>query len=55
MRLVATHPGVSVEDVQAATDFELLVAPELSTSEPPSSVELEKMREIDPTEMVIGK
>lgn len=55
MRLLATHPGVSVADVQAATGFELLVPAEVQITEPPSREVLDVMREIDPTGMVISK
>jgi len=55
MRLVATHPGISVNDVQDASGFELLLADEVGTTNPPSAETLATMREIDPTEMVIGK
>lgn len=54
MRLVATHPGVSVEEVQEATGFELVVSDDLQTTEPPSPAMLGTMRDIDPTGMVIG-
>jgi len=55
MRLLATHPGVSVADVQAATGFELLIPAEVQITEPPSRQVLDVMREIDPTGMVISK
>jgi acyl CoA:acetate/3-ketoacid CoA transferase beta subunit len=55
MRLLATHPGVSVDDVRDATSFDLIVPDEVQTTEPPSRQALEKMREIDPTGMVIGR
>lgn len=38
--LVAVHPGVSVEQVRAATGWELKVAAELQVTEPPSAAEL---------------
>lgn len=55
MRLMATHPGVSVKDVQSATSFELIIPDDVRTTEPPTREALETMREIDPTGMVIGK
>jgi acyl CoA:acetate/3-ketoacid CoA transferase beta subunit len=54
MRLLATHPGFSVDDVQRATSFELIVSKDLQTTEPPPSDVLDTMRDIDPTGMVIG-
>ncbi len=54
MRLLATHPGFSVDDVQGATDFELIVSEDLQTTEPPPPDVLDTMKKIDPTGMVIG-
>jgi len=49
MRLVATHPGVTVEEVVANTGFELLIADPIGENAPPSVEELRLLREeIDP-------
>ncbi len=48
MRLVSTHPGVSVEDVVNNTGFDLIIPDEVPTTEPPSERELEIIRKIDP-------
>jgi glutaconate CoA-transferase subunit B len=49
MRLIATHPGVSVEQVKAATGFELLVADKVTVNRPPTVRQLRLLRErIDP-------
>jgi glutaconate CoA-transferase subunit B len=49
MQLVATHPGVSVEQVRAEVGWSLRVAPEVTTTPPPSEEELRMMRvELDP-------
>lgn len=55
MRLLATHPGVTVEKVRANTNFELLVPDTVDTTQPPSPEIRQIMRDIDPTGMVIGK
>ncbi len=55
MRLLATHPGVTVEEVRANTNFELLVPDTVDTTQPPSPEIRQIMRDIDPTGMVIGK
>jgi acyl CoA:acetate/3-ketoacid CoA transferase beta subunit len=48
MRIVSVHPGVSVDEVQAATSFEL-ATDEVATSREPSGEELRLLREvIDP-------
>lgn len=49
MRLVRTHPGVSVKKVTAKTGFELLVAPDVQETAPPTADEVRLLREvIDP-------
>ncbi|MGW5641518.1 CoA-transferase subunit beta [Saccharopolyspora sp. NPDC003752] len=49
LRLVATHPGVTVDQVRAATGWDLQVADELTTVEPPTAAELRLLREdVDP-------
>ena len=54
MRLKATHPGVSVEDVVAATGFELIIPEKVDVTEPPSEEELRLLREeIDPEKLYI--
>jgi acyl CoA:acetate/3-ketoacid CoA transferase beta subunit len=50
MRLRSVHPGVTVDDVVAATGFELVVPDDVPTSREPTARELELIREvIDPT------
>jgi glutaconate CoA-transferase subunit B len=54
MRLVATHPGVTVDDVIANTGFELIIPDRVKTNEPPSAAELRLLREeIDPERLYI--
>jgi glutaconate CoA-transferase subunit B len=49
MRLVAVHPGVSVDDVRAATGWDLRVADDLRTTPEPTDEELRLIREeLDP-------
>jgi acyl CoA:acetate/3-ketoacid CoA transferase beta subunit len=47
MRLVSVHPGVTVDDVQAATSFALAVDDVVTTREPTAG-ELVLLTEIDP-------
>ena len=54
MRVEATHPGVSVADIKANTGFELLDAPRIDTTEPPSEDELEMLRALDPERRFLG-
>ncbi len=54
MRLVATHPGVSVAEVVANTGFELILPDKVGVNEPPSETELRLLREeIDPQRLYI--
>ncbi|MFE1463308.1 CoA-transferase subunit beta [Streptomyces nigra] len=46
MRLVAVHPGVTVEQVREATSFELTVADEVAVTRAPTPVELRLIREV---------
>lgn len=46
MRLCGLHEGVSVEDVQAATGFELFIAEEVEQLAPPTDTELSILREL---------
>jgi glutaconate CoA-transferase subunit B len=49
MRLESVHPGVTVDEVIAATGFELLIASDVTETAPPSAAELAALRErIDP-------
>jgi len=49
MRITHLHPGVSLEQVQVKTGFDLDVSPRLSTTETPTKEEVDLLREvIDP-------
>jgi glutaconate CoA-transferase subunit B len=49
MRLRSVHPGVSADDVVAATGFELLVERDVPETPPPTPEEVELIRRLDPT------
>jgi glutaconate CoA-transferase subunit B len=54
MRLAATHPGVTVQDVIDNTGFELIIPEQVRANEPPSAEELRLLREeIDPERFYI--
>ena len=55
MTLLSLHPGVTVEQVRAASQFEIPLADELTVSPEPTDAQLRILREIDPQGMVIGK
>lgn len=46
VRLLSVHPGVSVEGVQAATGFELALAPTVATTREPGPGELTIIRDL---------
>ena len=48
MQLQALHPGVTADQVQANTGFELLVAADLKITDPPTDRELAVLRHLDP-------
>ncbi len=54
MKLLAVHPGVSVDDVKSNTGFELLISPEVSVTSPPTAEEIRLLHgEIDPSHIVL--
>ena len=56
MMLLATHPGVTVDQVNANTGFSLIIPDHVAVTEPPSTEELRILRtEIDPTGIVLGR
>jgi len=48
MRLASTHPGVRVDDVVAATGFQLLLPSSVPETPPPTREELAELRRLDP-------
>jgi glutaconate CoA-transferase subunit B len=54
MRLIALHPGATVEQVQANTGFEVLVSDALTTTAAPTDKELDILRMLDPARQFIG-
>jgi hypothetical protein len=54
MRLAATHPGVTVQEVIDNTGFELVIPGQVPANDPPSVEELRILREeIDPERFYI--
>lgn len=54
MRLAATHPGVTVQEVVDNTGFELIIPEQVGVNDPPSAEELRLLREeIDPERFYI--
>lgn len=55
MRLLAAHPGVTLEQVRAASGFEIPAAESLGVTEPPTPDDRRILREIDPQGLVIPR
>ena len=55
MTLLSVHPGVTVDQIQENSDFEIIVPKHVSVTTPPSQKELIILRKIDPAGMVIGR
>ncbi|WP_025209448.1 CoA-transferase subunit beta [Hippea sp. KM1] len=56
MMVESVHPGYTLDDVRNNTDFELLVAEDITQTKPPTEEELYILRnEVDPFRAVIGK
>jgi glutaconate CoA-transferase, subunit B len=56
MEVLSLHPGVTLEQVRAATGFELGVNANLTATAPPTAQELHILRdEVDPLRYVIGR
>ncbi len=56
MRLIATHPGIAIDDVIKATGFELIIADNVETTKPPTVEDLRLLHEvIDPNGFVFKK
>jgi glutaconate CoA-transferase, subunit B len=53
MELLALHPGVTADQVQANTGFELLIAADLPITDPPTETELAVLRHLDPDRVYI--
>lgn len=55
LTLLSLHPGVTVDEVQANSEFEILIPEHVSETEPPTAEERRILREIDPMGMVLDK
>ena len=55
LQLIALHPGVTVDQVQENSEFEILLADQIGTTEPPTQLQRRILHEIDPLGIAIGK
>ena len=54
MMLLSLHQGVTSDDVQSNSSFEILIPSHVSVTYPPTEEEVRLLREIDPARMSIG-
>jgi glutaconate CoA-transferase, subunit B len=56
MRIISINPGYALKDVQENCGFELLQAPKIAETKPPTETELRILREeVDPYRIIIGR
>jgi len=48
MMLESIHPGVSIEQIQENTSFELIIPAKIPETAPPTQKELDVIRSVDP-------
>ncbi|MGD8398890.1 MAG: hypothetical protein PVG11_08535, partial [Anaerolineae bacterium] len=53
--LLACHPGITPQDVQVHSAFEILVPAEVPETMPPTREEQRLLAEIDPERIVLGR
>lgn len=54
MQVVSLHPGVTMEQVNDNTGFQVLDNPDRTSSEPPTDLELSVLRNLDPESLYIA-
>jgi len=55
MKLISTHPGVTIEQVKENSGFDIIIPENVTVTKPPMKNELKILKDIDPAGMVIGK
>jgi glutaconate CoA-transferase subunit B len=56
MTLLAVHPGVTVEDIQKNSSFEIIIPPKVESTAAPTAEEVRLLREeVDPRKFVLRK
>ena len=54
MKVSALHPGVTAEQVHDNTGFDVRIDDDVETTEPPTKVELDVLRHLDPEQLYIA-
>ncbi len=55
MKLISTHPGVTIEQIKNNSSFDILIPEKIVVTKPPTKNELKILKDIDPAGMVIRK
>ncbi len=55
VKLLALHPGVTLDDVRANTSFEILIPEMVQVTHPPTEEELRLLHEMDPIGVIVRK
>ena len=55
LTLLARHPDVTIEQIQASSGFEILIPEKVPETEPPTPQQRRILREIDPTGLVLDR
>ncbi len=55
VKLLALHPGVTLDDVRANTSFEILIPEMVQATHPPMEEELRLLHEMDPIGVIVRK
>lgn len=55
LQLLSIHPGVTTDQIRECSSFDILLAPQLTVTEPPTEREIELLKEIDPLGISVGR
>ena len=56
MKILSTHPGITVDQIKHASGFELLVADNVTLTDAPSDKELKILKkQVDPAGLILGR
>jgi glutaconate CoA-transferase subunit B len=54
MKLISIHPGVTIDNINDNSSFDIIIPKDILVTKPPTKTELKILKEIDPAGMVIG-
>ncbi|MFA5794936.1 MAG: CoA-transferase [Candidatus Brocadiia bacterium] len=53
LMLLSRHPGITIDEIQANSEFEIIIPAKVAESAPPTPEEVRILHQIDPTNLVI--